>query len=115
VGGQRKLDLLAEARCLWLPAQWDEPFGLTTIEAMVSGTPVLGTRRGALPEVVTPASGALGVTLDELVQLRPALDLLDPEEVRANVLDRFTHRVMAQRYLEQYRSAAASNRPSSGR
>ena len=37
------------ARCLWNPAQWDEPFGLVTIEAFFAGTPVLGTRRGALP------------------------------------------------------------------
>src|SRR5690606_33410397 len=69
VGGERKLDLLAKAACLWMPARWDEPFGLTTIEAMVSGTPVLGTRRGALPEIITPESGALGDTLEELVQL----------------------------------------------
>src|SRR5690606_1914799 len=102
VGGTRKTDLLAEARCLWVPAQWDEPFGLTTIEAMVSGTPVLGTRRGALPEVITPESGAMGDTLDELVQLRPQLDRLDPEQVRNNVLQRFTHRQMAERYLEIY-------------
>lgn len=103
VSGERKAQLLAEARCLWAPAQWDEPFGLTTIEAMVSGTPVLGTRRGALPEVITPDSGAMADTLDELVQARPQLDRLDPEAVRHNVLSRFTHQLMAERYLEIYR------------
>lgn len=102
VGGERKATLLAEARCLWVPAQWDEPFGLTTIEAMVSGTPVLGTRRGALPEVISPESGSMGETLDELVALRPALDELDPEAVRARVLEHFTHRHMAERYIELY-------------
>jgi glycosyltransferase involved in cell wall biosynthesis len=86
-----------------MPAQWDEPFGLTTIEAMVSGTPVLGTRRGALPEIITPESGAMGDTLDELVALRPSLDALDPDAVRANVLERFTHVGMAGRYVEIYR------------
>lgn len=103
VGGERKVALLAEARCLWVPAQWDEPFGLTTIEAMVSGTPVLGTRRGALPEVITTEAGAMGDTLEELVDARPSLDRLDPAAVRQNVLDRFTHRHMAERYLEIYR------------
>ncbi|MGH2667590.1 MAG: glycosyltransferase, partial [bacterium] len=49
VDGNRKAVLLARARCLWMPALWDEPFGLPTIEALLSGTPVLGTRRGALP------------------------------------------------------------------
>ncbi|HET9132966.1 MAG TPA: glycosyltransferase [Gemmatimonadales bacterium] len=102
VGGARKAELLAEARCLWMPAQWDEPFGLTTIEAMVSGTPVLGTRRGALPEIITPESGAMGDTLEELVALRPSLDRLDPAQVRENVLTRFTHLEMARGYLRVY-------------
>lgn len=105
VGGERKRDLLAESACLWMPARWDEPFGLTTIEAMVSGTPVLATPRGALPEIVTPTSGALGNTLDELVALRPTLDQLDPDAVRANVLERFTHLRMARDYEELYRKA----------
>ena len=52
VDGQQKAALLAGAACLWMPALWDEPFGLTLVEAMMSGTPVLGTRRGALPEIV---------------------------------------------------------------
>lgn len=104
VGGERKRELLATARCLWMPAQWDEPFGLTTIEAMVSGTPVLGTRRGALPEIITPTSGAMADTLEEMVALRPTLDRLDAEQIRARVIDHFTHRRMAEQYLELYRA-----------
>src|SRR3989475_4925046 len=57
VDGATKAALLARARCLWNPAEWDEPFGLVTIEALLSGTPVLGTRRGALPELITPQVG----------------------------------------------------------
>jgi glycosyltransferase involved in cell wall biosynthesis len=105
VDGERKRTLLAEAGCCWLPARWDEPFGLTTIEAMVSGTPVLGTRRGALPEVITPESGAMGDTLEELVALRPGLDRLDRAQVRQHVLDHFTHRHMAEDYERLYRGA----------
>jgi glycosyltransferase involved in cell wall biosynthesis len=112
VGGERKRELLAGAACLWMPALWDEPFGLTLIEAMVSGTPVLGTTRGALPEIVTPETGALGATLDELVALRPSLDLIDPARCRARVLERFTHRTMAEGYLDCYREAmAGGSRP----
>jgi glycosyltransferase involved in cell wall biosynthesis len=103
VGGERKRALLAGAACLWMPARWDEPFRLTLIEAMVSGTPVLGTRRGALPEIVTPDTGLLGDTVDELVGLRPRIEQLDPEACRARVLARFTHRTMAEGYAELYR------------
>jgi glycosyltransferase involved in cell wall biosynthesis len=44
VDGARKRELLAGARCVWMPALWNEPFGLTLIEPLFSGTPVLGTR-----------------------------------------------------------------------
>ncbi len=110
LGGTRKTQLLADAQCLWMPAQWEEPFGLTTIEAMVSGTPVLATRRGALPEIITPESGRMGDTLDELVARRGELASLDADAIRANVLARFTHRVMAEQYEKIYRALSRSRR-----
>lgn len=103
VDGSRKADLLAGAECLWMPALWDEPFGLTLVEAMMSGTPVLGTRRGALPEVVSPDTGLLGNTLQELVELRPLVARCDPEACRARAQRWFTHRAMAEEYDRMYR------------
>jgi glycosyltransferase involved in cell wall biosynthesis len=103
VGGERKVELLAGARALWMPALWDEPFGLTLIEAMVSGTPVLGTRRGSLPEVITPDVGALGDSVEELMALRASLDRIDPDACRARVERHFTHRVMAEEYVRMFR------------
>lgn len=105
VDGEAKRSLLAGARLLWSPVQWDEPFGLNTIEAMASGTPVLGTRRGALPEIVTPEVGVLGDTLDELVAAIPRAAACDPEACRARVETRFHYRVMAERYVGLYRGA----------
>jgi glycosyltransferase involved in cell wall biosynthesis len=115
VGGERKARLLAGAACLWMPALWDEPFGLTLVEAMASGTPVLGTRRGALPEIVTPAVGALGNTLDELVALRPALDRIDPAVCRAWVEGHFTHHIMAAEYVRVFRAFLATSVLPAGR
>jgi glycosyltransferase involved in cell wall biosynthesis len=108
VGGARKAELLAGAGALWMPAMWDEPFGITLIEALVSGTPVLGTRRGSLPEIVSPEVGALGDTLDDLVASRPGLDRLDPEACRTHVERHFTHHVMAEGYLRMFRAYAAT-------
>lgn len=108
VGGDRKAELLAGARAFWMPALWDEPFGITLIEALVSGTPVLGTRRGSLPEIVSPEVGALGDTLDELVELRARLDAVEPEACRAHVLRHFTHHVMAEGYLRMFRGYLAT-------
>ena len=108
VGGTRKAELLAGAGALWMPALWDEPFGITLIEAMVSGTPVLGTRRGSLPEIVSPEVGALGDTLDELVELRARLDAMAPEACRTHVERHFTHHVMAEGYLRMFQAYLAT-------
>ena len=43
---------LRGARALLCPLQWEEPFGLVAIEAMLCGTPVLGFPRGSFPEIV---------------------------------------------------------------
>ncbi|HUG28031.1 MAG TPA: glycosyltransferase [Gemmatimonadales bacterium] len=102
VGNEEKMSLLAAAQCLWAPAQWDEPFGLPLIEAMVSGTPVLGTLKGALPEIVTPDTGALGETLDDLVELRGRITAITPEACRARVERLFSHRTMAAEYVRCY-------------
>jgi glycosyltransferase involved in cell wall biosynthesis len=104
VDGAKKSALLAEARLLWAPAQWDEPFGLTSIEALASGTPVLGTRRGALPEIVTPETGACGDTLEDLIALIPSVARCDPGACRDLVERKFHYRVMAEAYVGIYHS-----------
>ena len=52
VGAADKAALLGGARALLFPIEWEEPFGLVMIEAMLSGTPVLGFARGAAAEVI---------------------------------------------------------------
>jgi glycosyltransferase involved in cell wall biosynthesis len=108
VDGEEKLELLAGARLLWMPAQWDEPFGLTLIEALFSGTPVLGTRRGALPEVLAPEVAECGDSLEELLARLPAMATKDPDACRARAERYFTHRQMAEGYLRMYREYLAA-------
>jgi glycosyltransferase involved in cell wall biosynthesis len=99
VGGSRKAQLLAAARCLWMPAQWHEPFGLTLIEALVSGTPVIGTHYGSLPEIVRPSVGGLGDSLEELVEVARNVGQVDPAACRARAERYFSHRTMAEGYV----------------
>src|SRR5437870_7538782 len=103
VDGAPKAALLARARCLWNPAEWDEPFGLVTVEALLSGTPVLGTRRGALPELITPGVGALCATIDEMIAAAETIHLRSPRACRALAVRRFTHLAMAEGYVRMYR------------
>jgi glycosyltransferase involved in cell wall biosynthesis len=55
--------LMAAAAAVLCPVRWDEPFGLVAAEAQAAGTPVVGYRRGALPEVV--ADGTTGALVEE--------------------------------------------------
>jgi len=102
VDGATKAALLARARCLWNPAAWDEPFGLVTIEAFLSGTPVLGTHRGALPELITPEVGAMCDTVNDMIAAAQSIHNRSPAACRAHAERHFTHLVMAERYTRAY-------------
>lgn len=115
VDGSTKAALLARARCLWNPAEWDEPFGLVTIEAFFAGTPVLGTRRGALPELITPEVGALCDTMDEMISAAETIHNRSPDACRARAERHFTHMVMAEEYVRLYRHVIATGAVPPGR
>jgi len=106
VGGERKLELLADAAGLLFPVRWDEPFGLAVIEAMASGTPVLASDRGSLPELVAPGTGFLCRDEEAFVDAVARLPEIEPAACRARVEERFTARRMAGDYVALYRRAA---------
>jgi glycosyltransferase involved in cell wall biosynthesis len=77
-------DILAGSDVLALPSQW-EGFGLVLLEAMNAGLPVVGTRRGAIPEVVIDGETGLLVPPRDPEALATALIrmLRDPERARS--------------------------------
>ena len=102
VDGAKKYALLAGARCVWMPAQWEEPFGLTLIEPLFSGTPVLGTRRGSLPEIITPDVGALSDTLEEMIAASRSIQSRSADACRTHAERWFSHTVMAAEHVRVY-------------
>jgi glycosyltransferase involved in cell wall biosynthesis len=60
-----------KAKALLTPVQWEEPFGLTSIEAMACGTPVISLRRGAAPEII--ADGKTGFIVDSIAEMAAAV------------------------------------------
>ena len=115
VDGEEKAKWLSGARCLWMPALWDEPFGLTLAEALMSGTPIIGTHRGSLPEIVSPDVGGLGDSLDELVAIAERIHQMDPAACRARAERHFSHLVMAEEYLRFYQHFIATGELPAGR
>jgi len=57
VKGTKKAELLAGARGFLFPTKVDEAFGLGMVEALMSGTPVICSDRGACPEIISPDVG----------------------------------------------------------
>lgn len=98
------LRMLVDARCLIMPIQWDEPFGMVILEAMATGTPVVALRRGAMPELVRPdVTGLLCDHADELPGALRRADRLDPADCVAHVRDNFSTAAMAHGYETVYR------------
>ena len=104
VGDVAKNALLGRARALLMPILWEEPFGIVMAEAMACGTPVIGFRRGAMPEVVE--HGVTGFVVDDvegLVSSIARLDQIDRASCRARVERLFSHDVVIDNYLAVYR------------
>jgi glycosyltransferase involved in cell wall biosynthesis len=103
VGGKEKAELLAKARALLFPVIWPEPFGLVVIEALASGTPVLSSCEGALPEImVQGVTGFMCKTIGEMKAHIKSLDQIDPKKCREHIEKHFTSRRMALDYLRVY-------------
>jgi hypothetical protein len=102
VGGKRKAELLANARGLLFPIRWPEPFGLVSIEAMVSGTPVISTPCGAVPEIVTAETGFICKDVNEMGKAVERIGEIKSEVCRQRVLDNFTSEIMARNYVKYY-------------
>jgi glycosyltransferase involved in cell wall biosynthesis len=108
VGGARKVHLIARARALLFPIQWDEPFGLVMIESLLCGVPVLSLRRGSVPEVIE--DGITGLIADDPTELvasaRIAETFFDRQRIREIARKLWNADRMADEYLMVYREAA---------
>jgi glycosyltransferase involved in cell wall biosynthesis len=71
---ERKVALLRGARALLCPIQWEEPFGLIAIEAMLTGTPVIGFAKGSFPEIIDP--GVTGLLVSDLREMVSAIHMV---------------------------------------
>lgn len=106
VKGKEKAKLLAGARAMVFPIQWEEPFGIAMIEAMLSGTPVIAIGRGAVPEIVEPGvTGFIADDVDGMVEAYSRLGEIDLERCVSVAAERFGTAQMAIGYEAVYESA----------
>jgi glycosyltransferase involved in cell wall biosynthesis len=109
VGEKDKEKLLAHAAAFLHPVDWPEPFGLAMIEAMACGTPVLGRRRGSVPEVVD--HGLTGFVFEEddeaVLHIKNHLSFFSRAECRKHFEKRFPVERMAADYERAYKARVA--------
>ncbi|MCP3731154.1 glycosyltransferase family 4 protein [Sphingomonas sp. MG17] len=102
-GGSQRLAALGHARAMLHLINFDEPFGLSVIEAMACGTPVIAMNRGSMPELIE--HGVNGYLVDSIGDAVAAIGRageLDRAAIRQTVIDRFSVERMADAYLALY-------------
>jgi glycosyltransferase involved in cell wall biosynthesis len=106
VGDEEKNRLIGNALAFLHPADWPEPFGLTLIESMACGTPVIARRRGAIPEVVDHGvTGFIFEHDDAAVDIiRDLLPSFSRKGCRRHFEKRFLAERMARDYVAAYRN-----------
>jgi len=108
VGGQRKAQVLAGAKCLLLASQAPETSSLIAMEALASGTPVVAWRSGALDEIVGHGrTGWLVSSVEEMASAVSRVGEIESHECRREAERRFSSERMMSGYMGIYRSAVA--------
>lgn len=103
VGSSQRAEVLGSAAVLIHPVGFDEPFGLSVVEAMSCGTPVVAYRRGSMTEVIDEAvTGYLADDVASAVRGVDAAARLDRRRVAARARERFSAARMVSDYLRLY-------------
>jgi len=99
----QKNEYLGKAKALLFPIEWDEPFGMVMIEAMACGTPVIGFKKGSVPEVID--EGLTGFVVNNELEMIDALQNIgktDRTTCRQAAENRFDVRKIAAQYLSLF-------------
>jgi glycosyltransferase involved in cell wall biosynthesis len=104
VDDSTKNELLGRSAALLMPLLWEEPFGIVMAEALACGTPVIGLRRGSLPEIVQQGvNGFVCDSVDQMVSAVGRLAEIDRRDCRRIAEDKFSDRVIVDCYEQLYR------------
>ena len=105
-----KDEFVGNALAMLFPIDWPEPFGLTMIEALACGTPVIAWQHGSVSEVLE--HGVTGFLVDDIGAAARAvsrLDRISRAACRASFERRFTVERMARDYVAVYESVVRQN------
>ncbi len=108
VGPDKRNELLGNAAALLHPINFNEPFGLSVVEAMACGTPVIAFQRGSMSEIIIPhRTGFLVRTVEEAVRSVADLGSINRQDCRTHVEKNFSVDRMVSGYLQVYEKMLA--------
>jgi len=103
VGPKQRAEVLGRALALLHLISFNEPFGLSLVESMACGTPVIAFGLGSIPEIVQHAeTGYIVADVEHAVEAVDAVRSLDRTACRADVEKRFSRARMASDYIRVY-------------
>ncbi len=103
VGPRQRAQILGGSAALLHPIAFDEPFGLSVVESMACGTPVVAYRRGSMPEVVDEGvTGFLVHTAEQASAAVARITMIDRVGCRTRAWQRFSADRMVTDYLHVY-------------
>ena len=103
VDEEKRNKLMSRALCVLHPVTWCEPFGLTLIESMACGTPVVAFNKGAIPEIIV--DGETGFVVEDVEEMAEAIlkvSQIDRQKCRHHALENFNSKIMTDKYEEIY-------------
>ena len=104
VGPARRAEVLGGALALLHLISFDEPFGLSMVESLACGTPVIAFGRGSIPEIVKHGeTGYIVADLEQAAEVVAEIRTLDRSACRKDAERRFSHSRMASDYVRVYR------------
>jgi glycosyltransferase involved in cell wall biosynthesis len=112
VGPTERNSILGGALALLHLIGFAEPFGLSVVEALATGTPVIATALGSMPELLVPGvSGFLVSDVPSAVDAVGRVAGLDRAACRAEAVTRFDSQRMVDDYLDLFEGVVATGLP----
>jgi len=110
VRGTEKAELLAGAKAFLFPTKVEEAFGLGMVEALMSGTAVICSNRGACPEIISTDVGFVCETREQYVEAINQIDKISPANCRRKAIDEYHYLRMTKDYLREYEKELLGHR-----
>jgi len=103
-GPEQRNELLGNASALLHPIHFQEPFGLTVVESMLCGTPVIAFNKGSMPELIKNGeTGYLVEDVEEAIEALKKLNRIDRQQCYDYAREEFSMDKMIDNYVDVYK------------